>query len=54
MANLKIFKFEDEEVVAMEAQLKNRERSDQARVHFEASLGRACEDRKDYDRAWQH
>ena len=54
MANLKIFKFEDEEVAAMEAQLENAELSEQARVHFEFSLGKAYEDRKDYDSAWQH
>ena len=54
MANLKIFQFEDEEVVAMEQQLKGGELSDSGKVHFEFALGKAYEDQKNYDQAWQH
>lgn len=54
MANLKIFKFEDEEVDAMEEQLESSKLSDTAEVHFRFALGKAWEDRKDYDKAWHY
>ncbi len=54
MANLKIFCFEPEEVAAMEQQLKTNDLTDSARVHFHFSLGKAFEDNKNYDKAWQH
>jgi len=52
MANLKIFTFEDAEVEAMEEQLENSELKDTTEVHFRFALGKAYEDRKDYDKAW--
>jgi len=54
MANLKTFKFEDSEVEAMEEQLKNSELGDVTNVHFRFALGKAYEDRKDYDKAWDY
>ncbi len=52
MANLKTFKFKESEVEEMKAQLKKTTLSDQSRVHFNFSLGKAYEDDKDYDGAW--
>jgi len=52
MANLKIFTFEDAEVEAMERQLESIELRDVTEVHFRFALGKAYEDRKDYDKAW--
>ncbi|MDH4071587.1 MAG: sulfotransferase [Gammaproteobacteria bacterium] len=52
MANLKVFKFEDEEIEAMEYQLEKGELADDTEVHFRFALGKAYEDREDYDRSW--
>ena len=54
MANLKVFKFEDGEVAAMEEQLKNPELSEVKEVHFRFALGKAYEDRRNYDQAWRY
>ncbi|NCF73014.1 MAG: tetratricopeptide repeat protein [Gammaproteobacteria bacterium] len=54
MANLKVFKFEDAEVEAMEHQLENSELEETTEVHFRFALGKAYEDRKDYDKAWSY
>lgn len=54
MANLKIFTFEDAEVEAMEGQVEDTTLSDVTDVHFRFALGKAYEDRKDYDKAWDY
>jgi len=54
MANLKIFKFEDAEVVAMEKQLEDGTLADSPEAHFRFALGKAYEDRKNYDKAWHY
>ena len=54
MANLKVFRFEPEEVAAMEEQLKREDLAESAAVHFQFALGKAYEDAGDYDRAWEH
>jgi tetratricopeptide (TPR) repeat protein len=54
MANLKVFRFEDAEVAAMEAQLAQGGLDESAEIHFRFALGKACDDRKDYRAAWQH
>ena len=54
MANLKVFRFEDAEVAAMEEQLKREDLSESADVHFRFALGKAYEDMGDYDRAWEY
>ena len=52
MANLKIFKFEDQEVDAMLAQIDGGKLSEAGDIHVRFALGKAFEDRKDYDKAW--
>jgi len=54
MANLKIFKFEEAEVAAMEEQLRADELGDSAEAHFRFALGKAYEDKRDYDKAWHY
>jgi tetratricopeptide (TPR) repeat protein len=54
MANLKVFQFEDAEVEAMEEQLKRSDLPESADIHFRFALGKAWEDRGDFDRAWHY
>ena len=54
MANLKVFRFEDAEVAAMEEQLKRNDLAPSAEIHFRFALGKALEDRGEYDRAWHY
>jgi tetratricopeptide (TPR) repeat protein len=54
MANLKTFRFEEQEVAAMEEQLARSDLSESADIHFRFALGKACEDRGDYDAAWNY
>lgn len=54
MANLKVFRFTDQEVAAMEEQVSGDDLAEEARVNFLFALGKAYEDRKDYDKAWKH
>ena len=54
MANLKVFRFEDEEVAAMEQQLERDDLSVSAEVHFRFALGKAWEDKGDHDKAWHY
>lgn len=54
MANLKVFRFEDAEVEAMEEQVQRDDLTDSAKIHFRFALGKAWEDKGDYDRAWHY
>ena len=54
MANLKVFKFEKYEVTAMEQQLERDDLKTSPEIHFRFALGKAYEDRRDYDRAWHY
>ncbi|MEK6195531.1 MAG: sulfotransferase, partial [Deltaproteobacteria bacterium] len=54
MANLKIFNFEEEEVSAMLRQLENEKLSESAEYHIRFALGKAYEDKKDYESAWKY
>ena len=54
MANLKVFKFEKYEVTAMEQQLERGDLKTSPEIHFRFALGKAYEDRRDYDRAWHY
>ncbi|HSD70748.1 MAG TPA: sulfotransferase, partial [Woeseiaceae bacterium] len=54
LANLKTFRFEDAEVAAMEALLKDERLSDLSRSQVHNALGFAYEARKIYDRAFSH
>jgi tetratricopeptide (TPR) repeat protein len=53
MANLKVFRFEPEEVAAMLEQVGRDDLSPGTDVHFRFALGKAFEDAGDYDRAWE-
>jgi len=54
MANLKVFKFEDHEVETMLQQVERDDLTENADIHFRFALGKAMEDRKDYDQAWHY
>lgn len=53
LANLKTYPLNDEDIAAMEAAL-DRELTDQSRVNFLYALGKAFEDRGDFDTAWDY
>ncbi len=53
LANLKTFRFSDDEVATMEAAVENKALPDETRVNFNYSLGKSYEDNGDYDRAFQ-
>ncbi|MBT8080083.1 MAG: sulfotransferase [Gammaproteobacteria bacterium] len=52
MANLKIFKFKDAEIDEMLRQVERDDLTEVEDIHFRYALGKAMEDKKDYDRAW--
>ena len=52
MANLKIFNFEDEEIEGMLEQVERDDLTDVEDIHFRFALGKAMEDKKDYEQAW--
>jgi predicted Zn-dependent protease len=54
LANLKTFRFAAADVGAMRAQLAQPELSDDERLHFEFSLGKALEDEKNYPESFEH
>jgi tetratricopeptide (TPR) repeat protein len=54
MANLKVFRFEAAEVAAMEDQVARSDLSESADVHFRFALGKAFEDKGDYEAAWHY
>jgi len=54
MANLKIFNFEESEVAAMRTQLENENLSESPEYHIRFALGKAYEDKKDYESAWKY
>jgi tetratricopeptide (TPR) repeat protein len=54
MANLKVFRFEDAEIRAMEEQVARNDLSEGADIHFRFALAKAYEDRGDFDRAWHY
>ena len=53
LSNLKIYRFDDEEINAMEQQLELNLPGDAA-VYFHFALGKAYEDRDEYDTAFEH
>jgi tetratricopeptide (TPR) repeat protein len=53
LSNLKTFRFEDEEVAAMERHLESAAIPDEARAQFSFALGKALEDRGDHGRAFE-
>ncbi len=54
MANLKVFRFEDAEIRAMEEQVARDDLKDSADIHFRFALAKAYEDRGDYDPSWHY
>lgn len=54
MANLKVFRFEDAEIRAMEEQLARGDLKESTDIHFRFALAKAYEDRGDFDRSWQY
>ncbi|MCH8302708.1 MAG: sulfotransferase [Proteobacteria bacterium] len=52
MANLKIFHFTDEEIEVMLQQVEREDLTEIEDIHFRFALGKAMEDKKDYERAW--
>lgn len=54
MANLKIFNFTDDEIHIMLGQLERDDLTDAEDIHFRFALGKAMEDKKDYERAWHY
>jgi tetratricopeptide (TPR) repeat protein len=54
LSNLKTFRFDDEEVKAIEQQLATERLPDETRAQFSFALGKAYEDRGDYPRAFDH
>ncbi len=53
MANLKTFRFSQDELVSMEQILAREDLKDRSRVNFLFALAKASEDAGDFDRAWQ-
>ncbi|WP_206365009.1 tetratricopeptide repeat-containing sulfotransferase family protein [Sphingomonas panacis] len=54
LANLKTIRFDDADIVAMEAALALPDISDEDRFHLDFALGKAYEDRRQADRAFAH
>jgi len=54
LANLKTFRFTEQDVAAMSERLANESLPVECRVHFAFSLGKAFEDQKNYDQAFKH
>jgi len=52
LANLKTFRFSDDEIANMEKNVDNEELREETRVNFNCALGKAYEDRGDYDQAF--
>lgn len=54
LANLKTFRFSDEELAIMEGHVDSKRLLEETRVCFNFALGKAYEDREEYDRAFAH
>lgn len=54
LANLKTYRFTDGEIAGMETKLASGTLSSLSAVNMHFALGKAYEDREDYDRAWGH
>jgi len=55
LANLKTYRFSDEQIAEMAARVDNPEGlTDQSEVNFLFALGKAHDDRQDYDQAWRY
>jgi tetratricopeptide (TPR) repeat protein len=54
LANLKTYRFEDNEIAEMQRQLERETLNDTSRVNFLFALGKAFEDRQEYEQAWRY
>jgi tetratricopeptide (TPR) repeat protein len=54
LANLKTYRFSDDELATMQRQLPNTALNDTSRVNFLFALAKAFEDRGDYEQAWRY
>jgi tetratricopeptide (TPR) repeat protein len=54
LANLKTFRFTDDDVAAMRRQLESADIGEDDRLHFEFALGKAMEDREAYAESFRH
>ncbi len=54
LANLKTFRFDDDEIACMERVLARRDLSAEHRLHFAFALGKALEDRAEYQASFAH
>ena len=54
LANLKTFRFTEDEIATMQAQLEGEHLTDEHRANFEFALGKAFEDAKDYEQAFSY
>jgi tetratricopeptide (TPR) repeat protein len=54
LANLKTFRFSDEDIQTMQSHLKKDDLSVDSRLHFHYSLGKAYEDLKQYEKSFDH
>jgi len=54
LANLKTFRFTENDLTAMDTQLADPDLSDENRLHFHFALGKALEDSEDYARSFEH
>ncbi len=54
LANLKTFRFSDEDISSMRGALSGTELDDEDRLHFEFSLGKALEDAAAYEESFTH
>ena len=54
LANLKTFRFSDDDIATMERENAREDISDEDRVHLAFALGKALEDKGDYSRSFAH
>jgi tetratricopeptide (TPR) repeat protein len=54
LANLKTYRLADDDIAAMEKRLQKEDLTNQSRVNFLYALGKAHEDRSDFEGAWEY
>ncbi len=54
LANLKTFRFTDDDVAVMEAQIARADLGEEDRFHFDFALGKALEDRREFEPSFRH
>lgn len=54
LANLKTYSFSEQDIQAMNSLLQQKHLNDSHRIHIEFALGKAYEDREDFERSFAH